>query len=294
MRKRIPYVVIVCPGHSGSTLLAMCLNAHPHLSVFGEFSTLARRAEQIISGERHGLCSFCDADCEVHTKAEISEIEQLYYAKNKYLRRAKSILFHSKFVTSIYEKTEARWLVDSSKSIRWARSLTRWHRRELDVKYIFLSRDGRSCINSWKRKNSDKPLSDVIRQWKKTVASIIVFKKELDPKDYVNIKYEDLACDPQAALSSICSFLNIGFVKEMLDYPSLPQHIVGGNAGARTRVNMVQKQSLNKGRKDIDWYIKQTQNFFYDERWKSELTGEELDLVTHSVGELNRILGYKK
>lgn len=287
---RPTYGLIVCPGHSGSTLLAMCLDSHPRVTVFGEFSTLAKRLKRIDSGRQNGLCSFCGVDCPVHTPAEVNRLRSIYLSRNRFgrwLERRR----HGAYLGWLARKLAAKVVIDSSKDISWAERTELIYGSRLKPRYIFLIRDGRGVVASHFR--SGRPADQAATKWKNEVNRLLDFKQTIEPERKIMIRYEELAARPGPTLEKVCRFLGLDYDPVMLDYPHQPHHIIGGNAGARVKVNLAQGQAVNQDRPDVDWYVEQESAFFVDQRWKTELAGPVFDQVTEIMEpELSR-LGYR-
>lgn len=286
--------VIVCPGHSGSTLLGMCLNSHTDVYTFGEFASLRKRFARIKSGQRKGLCSFCYAKCGVMNAREAKILKWCYYSRFHRAAYLKSILTHPLYIRYLSSKMHAKVVCDTSKSVSWASFANRYCRWGLDLKYIFLFRDPRGVITAHVRKQRD--IAESIESYKREMNQIFKFKEGLKNSHsggrYIDVKYEDFVRTPGRVLRDICTFMSLDFQESMIDYDQHEHHIVGGNDKARSRVKRNFNQAINYQKPDIEWYLGQENAFFLDERWKTELTkGQRTRIESDLNPEIER-LGY--
>ncbi len=81
-----------------------------------------------------------------------------------------------------------------------------------DVKVIFVSRDGRTCVRS-KMARTGQSLEHACTRWKYSIR-ILRFLQQRRDVCYI-LKYEDLVRNPEKKLKSICKFLKIAFSEDM-------------------------------------------------------------------------------
>jgi hypothetical protein len=269
-RKKRKMVVLVCPGHSGSTLLAMCLNCHPEISVIGELGSFRKR---LLDESRESLCPFHREDCEFWDKKRIKVLRHIwgrsfdiYPVKNIFL--ALSLLRTFIQIDKWFPNNTI--LVDTSKSASWALKTRRLACLLYDVKYVFLNRDPKALVASHLRKglSFDEALAIVERELK----DILKFKSTVVEQDKIYLSYEEFVNDPKDGLERLCASLFIEFDRNMLNYQMYRHHIVGGNAGPRKKAQEYQGYAASKTKAGIDFYEQQSANFFVDNRWKHELS----------------------
>lgn len=287
-------LTIVCPGHSGSTLLGMCLNSHSDIHTFGEFASLKKRFNRIRSGKRRGLCSFCYAKCEFLDSRVLSLLKLCYYSRLRQAAYLKSVLTHPLYVNYLARQTKARVVCDTSKSVPWAAFVDRYCRWGLDLKYIFLNRDPRGVIAAHIRKNRDIDAS--IANFKRVTDQMSGFREALKSREVeariFDIQYEKFAGNPEKVLKETCEWLGVEFEQDMLKYDQHEHHIVGGNDKARSMVKRNFNQSINYNKPDINWYLDQDGSFFLDERWKTELSNDQRARIEKELGAEIERLGY--
>lgn len=283
-------LTIVCPGHSGSTLLAMCLDTHSRIEFLGEFETIPRRLRMLDEGKRSGLCSFHHQDCPRFDAAGIERLRRAFPTGFSWRDRLRRLWAHPAYVRDFAASTGAQVVGDSSKGVAWAERLWRFYRWSLDLRFVFLFRDGRGVLSSHLRQGRET--DEEARRWRDTIRRIFAFRKRLPAQHYTTIRYEDLATDPAETLTQVCALLDLPFESTMLEYEKHPHHIIGGNAGARAKVRIAQQQQPDRNRKDIAWYAEKNSAFFLDERWKTELNRDTLQRAESIFGAEISALGY--
>jgi hypothetical protein len=185
-------VFIIAPVRSGSTLLRMLLNAHPELHAPHElhFRRLEVRASTSLAERSMGALDL-----------DRGELEHMLWDR----------LLHRELVKSgkrfIVEKTPSNAFVYKRLAACWP-----------DARFVFLQRHPVSVARSWheadpKKRNAEEAALDSLRYMNAADRA----RKGLS--GHV-VRYEDLTDDPAAALKGICTFLDIDFEPEMLEYGS--------------------------------------------------------------------------
>lgn len=140
---------------------------------------------------------------------------------------------------------------------------------ERDLRMILLVRDGRAVTASRMRRDGF-PMIDCATVWRnehlKRMAASATARA---PQKIVH--YEDLATDPRAVARDLCDWLGITFEEGMLDFRE-DSHNVGGNPMRHRKAET--KISL-------------------DDRWRAELTAEDLSTFDDIAGRMNERLGYR-
>ena len=85
--------------------------------------------------------------------------------------------------------------------------------------YIYLHRDGRDVACSFKKAIvGEKHVYHIARQWKSDQEKSLEVEQNIPSDRVINVKYRDLITDPESVLKKVCSFLNVPFNQNMLDY----------------------------------------------------------------------------
>ncbi len=158
-------------------------------------------------------------------------------------------------------------IVDSSKNFREAVEL---YRRWPDlVRVILLTRDGRGTYLS--SRSSGHSRSNSVNAWLSYYRrSLPLLESHIAQSSLLKMRYEDLASDPERVSRTLCAFVGISFEPGMINLAQTTRHLVAGN----------------------DTRFAPQKGIRLDERWRTELLGEELDFFERAGGDMNRRLGY--
>jgi len=184
-----------------------------------------------------------------------------------------SVLKGASNTISLYQAAASTWhksaIVDASKLPRKAVHL--YKKAPDKVRIIHLTRDSRGVAASRKASNLD--LRHSVQRWNyyHSLAKSLI-EKWILPEHVKRLKYEDFVNDPESHLRSICEWLDITYCEQMLDFTqTVESHSAGGNP---TRFNFAE------GIRPVD------------ERWRTLLSEEELQIVDDVCGDLSRKMGY--
>lgn len=169
-------------------------------------------------------------------------------------------------IEEVLAMTGAQVFIDESKNpVRYARLAAL---PELDVRPIYLTRDGRAVALSV-RKRGNKSWAPAIRSWVQINHSILRILNNTK-RPWLHIRYEDLCDNPTATLQSIHQFLGITPKSWPPTDSPRPHHILGNDM--RVRYNGTIQR---------------------DERWLNELNDQELSQFKHIGEPMNTLLGYR-
>ena len=159
-------------------------------------------------------------------------------------------------------------VVDSSKHYLEAAALYRSAPRR--TKVILLVRDGRAVFYSGLKRG--RPRHKALAAWQQTYERAVpLLERVVDPKDFLNVRYEDLAADPARELQRICRFIGVAFDAGMLEFRSRTHHVVNGN----------------------DMRLGRNAGIRVDESWRRSLSPADLEYFERRGGALNERLGYR-
>lgn len=240
MRPAYRFVFMVGHSHCGSTLLGRMLNMHPDVFCPGEVL-------RIDDSFRTGYPCSCDATLDqcpfwtprLHLVSEPAQRDYRNTTREDYNR--------------ILEHEQKRLLLDISKS-----KVYRMRRRLLDDQdagLIFLVRDTRGVMASILRRGNtfDHELRSYVK-WLKRFARM---ERALAGRA-LRVYYEDIAADPASALRTVCDFLGIDPVDDMLCPSRTEHHFIHAS---------------------ISPYTKTSDAIECDERWRAELRRDEIDRI---------------
>jgi len=191
-------------------------------------------------------------------------------------------------ISTICEITKADVAVDSSKTALRLKYLLR--NPELDVKVIRLIRDGRAIALTYMdptgfadakdptlrsggsgghREKKRLSMAQAAYQWRRCNEEAEHILCCMDKSQWIEVRYEKLCKDTSNTLVRLFEFLGLNPDKQAQEFRMVEHHIVGNGM----RLDTTSQISL-------------------DERWKSVLEPEELQLFDSIAGEINRSYGY--
>ena len=215
MEPGTPIPFVVGCGRSGTTILRLMLNAHPELAVPPESHFLRRVAERpdrttpagllesALSSERFADWGI-DAD-DVRTQASRRPPGSL--------AEATDLLFSS------YAQAHGkpRW---GDKTPPYVMCMDGLSKILPDARFVHIIRDGRDVALSYSSV-SFGPRDDPVAQaefWSRRVEAGRRSGERLGPDRYLEVRYEDLVGDSEAALTTICRSIDLPFDAGMLRY----------------------------------------------------------------------------
>lgn len=267
-------VFVLGAGHSGSTLLNLLLNGHSRAVGLCEVHTIHRYLRLPKDDPRnpltHPFWRRVAACWERRTGVSFSEIDVLS-PRWRQLRswsekeRARYVEQNRALFDCAAAVSEARVLADSSHN---RRRLWLLHRSgTIDLKIVHLIRDGRALVNSYARKYGSFGVG--FRRWFVPTLMGLCLRRRLPDAQWITVRYEDLAGNPEPTLRRICAFVGIEFEPAMLRYWEHEDVSIGGNR-------------LRRRKRPIR----------LDERWRWELSPVRRAAFTLAGGWLNALCGY--
>ncbi len=310
VKDRIPYVYMVASSFSGSTLLAMLLDAHPEIASIGEVSNIISRLV------RTGRCEEYPCACGV----PIRECEFYKAVQEELYTKGCDLDLHN-WGTMLGEHLGVRTnriLFGIPESASWAASVRdavfglvpayRRHIRQvferseavaravLDVsgKRVFV--DGSKAVNRAFHL-ANRPTLDLkvlhvvrdarafarsclkhggrispvsIRYWRRVHAVTRRLKDMLPSDAYYVFRWEDFCAAPEESLHQLCGFVGVGR-EEMLSRVNERKHHVIGN----------------------EIRLKPVPGIRSDESWRHVLTRDQVRMVERIAGDVNRSFGYE-
>jgi hypothetical protein len=175
-------------------------------------------------------------------------------------------------VEVLQELGDAKVVVDSSKAGLQLKYLLR--NPALDIKIIHLIRDGRAVSLSLighglRRATRPKTVSAAAREWRRSNEAAECLLRRLPKSQWLQVQYEELCRTPEAVLRKTCAFLGLNPDPLNLDFRSRQQHILGN-----------------------EMRLKSTSEIRLDERWRTQLSAEDLEVFRAEAGPLNQRYGY--
>jgi Sulfotransferase family len=304
---RSSFVFMMAHSFSGSTLLAFLLGAHPEVATVGEmyispgFDTDSYTCS---CGEPIGDCPFWravsrrmeargvpfdirTADTSFRTDGALDGLvhrlvtaephgplfEAARHAALRLLPRTRRevqrrLRINEALVRTVTDLCGATTFVDASK--RPGRLLLLNQIPSFDTRVIHLVRDGRGVTRSTAR-NLGRTVEEGARSWAASLRSAERVRRRFSDDRWLVVRHEDLCRDPEAELARIFRFLGVEPGFRVQDFRAAGQHIIGN----RMRLSATSEVCL-------------------DERWKTELTPEQIRTVERIAGAELRRYGYER
>jgi hypothetical protein len=241
-RLRFRTVFVLGIGHCGSTLLGRIVNMHPDVLCVGE---LLRLGEALENPDEHCSCGALLRECSFWSPWIHGLPDRI---KRNYRKWSPTLL------NKIRELEGHELLLDLSKA-RAYRLSKRW--RDADIGYILMLRDPRGIMRSSVARGGDlKGSLKVHRKWMGRFCDFA----EKNPSRCLTIYYEDLVSRPEVHIKKVCDFIGLDFLEEMIRPEIGLHHFVSSNYSA---------------------YIRNTVGFRLDERWRTELTDQQVHLISN-------------
>jgi len=304
---------ICAAGHSGSTLLDLLLGSHSRATSLGEVTQLPKNLALNTSctcGSPVRACDFWKAVAQSLAKrlnidmlshpyaldlgfidarvvVDVARQTRLYalwrklvtgmmYASwrynlpiptpfaNIYIKAMDNNL---SLYDAVREVSGCSVIVDSTK--HYMKAVGLYRQAPENTRVILLTRDGRGVFYSNLKRGFGQKAS--LESWLTHYARALpLFEKQLPPSAVMQVRYEDLCCDPASTLERICSFVGLAFEPTMLDFSQHKHHIANGN----------------------DMRFLASSEIRCDERWREEMSQEDITYFKRSAWEMNCRLGY--
>jgi len=322
--KKQQLIYLAAASHSGSTMTAMLLGAHPDLCSVGELKAahLGNKGSYLCScktlvtecdfwqgvstrmTERGQTFSILDAQTDIRTHATPYMLKLLKpLVRSPFMELIRdSLLFlsptwrkqfpilqkrNADYIAAIAAQSGAEAVVDSSKiGIRLKYLLKN---EELDIKVIWVVRDGRGVSLAYKNpseyadaknpklrgggagktQEKGRGIEHGAHEWVRCNQETQAVLATMDKDKWMQGHYEDISNDTEKTLDKIFEFIGVDPTKKRLDFKAVEHHVDG-----------------NGMRLDDSDEIK------LDDRWRTELTKEELAQFELVAGNYAHSLGY--
>lgn len=259
MNKKITVLYILGYGHSGSTLLNSILATSNNVFSAGEIINFENK-KKFVRNNDNSFRSFCDCgkkidNCDfwksIYNKYEHSN----FTSKNSLLVYIKLFLnsfFNIKFkkfekgsndfsfLEDILSTSQKKYgknisiIVDSSKSLERLNIL--YSNPEIDLKVIFLTRDGRAVVNSLQKKN-EFFIYTFIKWFLNNFLMSRYVKKKIKSDNLMNLSYDLFAKDPHRYIDLINRKFGLLIDKDSYveKVNSIQFHNLGGNSSRKKK-----------------------------------------------------------
>ncbi len=279
-KKKIPVIMLVGEGHSGSTLLDLIMDSHSQVVGVGELSHYDKHLKL------GGLCS-CGRlikDCKFWQKVfedvDSSKLPLIYRKKGDFLCN-KNIYFYYKdsekkldrvdytntaeqVYKNILQFSGKKIVFDSSKDYDRAEALIKFN-QNLDITLLHLVRDGRGVAYSNIKLGRNG--YEFMKKWMISNLKIELVKKRNKNVRNIFILYEDFVKNPERVLKYILNQVDLSFEDKMLNFGNVIHHQPGGNFNLRIKAK--------------------TDEIKLDEKWKRKMSLKDKIIFNILFGWLN-------
>ncbi|QNI87049.1 sulfotransferase protein family [Synechococcus sp. ROS8604] len=247
LRPTIAY--ITSRPHSGSTLLALLMNAHSKVISVGELKQLLHHQTCTCHGLPPEKCPFwSQVDARVYESVglHLYELDLIDGDDDaKFLRDNEALYMALALVSG------CSIIVDSSKTLRRLKRLRKaiGDGAQFDLIPINLRRGAFGTLNSVRRKGRD--LSAPIDGYCK---SFFETRKQLKNVHHVDIQYEYLARNPRRELARVMGEMGLVFEESQLQWRNAVIRDVGGNRMRQGSSDLIRLDE--SWRRELNWRLK--------------------------------------
>ena len=285
-KSQLPMFFIIGRPRSGTTLLRLLFEAHPHVLIPPEspfIINLYKKYGKVTSWDDVMVKDFCD-DLFQQRYFDKWLIDKEMLLNNLLGEKGENTFQHMVrkvclSYTSVFKKEDIQMIGDKNP----ANSLFVERILELfpDAKIIHITRDYRDNYLSLIKVNFEVPIVPlVVYRWKFAYNRLQKLK-ESHPGLIYTIKYEDLAADPENQFREVCSFLGVEFDARVLTFYQKKAEVEIAYAGSED-IALVHKSLFNPISTDRI------------NLWKSEMTDREIRVADLVAGKTADRAGYER
>lgn len=281
-----PFFFIIGRPRSGTTLLRLLFESHPHLTIPPESPFI------IIHYKKYGKITLWDEATirqfveDLYTTRYFDKwlIDKELLTKQLLARQGKAtfqemVLEVYKAYKSVYEKEDIRMIGD--KNPMYSLYPARIHQLFPESKIIHITRDYRDNFLSLINVNFEVPIVPiVIYRWKYALKKMWKLREE-NPGLVYSIRYEDLVADPELHTRRLCDFLGIEFDPSVLAFYEKKD----------------EAQALYSGNQDLTKIHKSLFNPISTEKvnkWQTDMTPRQIKIADLVMGSTAEKAGYQR
>ncbi len=283
--KQIPFVLIIGRPRSGTTLLRTMLDAHPNIKIPLE-SPFIKNLNPLYGNK----VFWTKNDLEIFYNVLLKQPQfNLWAVDHENLK--KNILSAEGKITfgelckliyseniSFFEKEEIKVLAD--KNPPYTLYIPKLFKVFPEARFIYITRDYRDNILSMINVDFERPwVASLAYRWKYYNKKFLKAQKK-NPDKFFVIKYEDLVTSPEKYLTEICTFLNIPYSLNMLNYHSKEKEVL----------HIYPQELINRYHKSLFEPISPKKV----DQWKIKMKDSDIRKADLIVGKYAEIMGYKR
>ncbi len=278
--KDMQAIQMIGTQRSGSNLLRVMLNQFKEVSA-PHPPHILQRFYPLLSGYgdlelKENMMRLIEDVCQL---VELNPVkwEQIRLDRNIIFKQCKQYTLTEIF-RIIYEENASSenasiWVCKSMANIQFADQL---ESDNLDMKYIYLYRDGRDVACSFKKAIvGEKHVYHIAKQWAKNQQACLALINKFDSTRFLSLSYENIILHPEIEMKRVSEFLNIDFNPQVFDFYKSSESKNTASAGEMWE--NVSKPILSS-------------NF---NKYKKLLTSEEIKIFEKLAGKTLQTLGYQ-
>ena len=273
------FIQFIGTQRSGSNLLRTMLNQLPEIS--------APHPPHILKTFEHILPIYGDLNDNANFESLVNdvclwiELNPVTWQTSKFDRSKIKDRCEENTLIALFYAVYSYYAESQNSVYTCCKSMSNVHQyRDLEAAglnpwYIYLHRDGRDVACSFKKAIvGEKHVYHIARQWKSDQEKSLEAEQNIPSDRVINVKYRDLITDTESILRKVCSFLNVPFNQNMLDYFHAEESLKTARSG-----KMWQNLSQPIMAGNYNKYLK-------------ELTPEEIRIFENVAGDTLEKLGY--
>lgn len=228
--KPLKLLYVLGVGHCGSTVLNLAADHHPDMMGLGEIAGLmdldnpdiAKNPVWAAAAEAFRAATPKDGAALQFNPPQIKVSDVLTGNRPPAAWAEENI----RFLRDLQKTTGCDVLVDSSKE--WRRLWGLLEAKNVDIKVVYLTRDGRGVLNAYQRKYGTWK-EGAKRLVKIDIAAFLLRRLHVRSDNWMTLRYEDLAHDPEKACKRLCQHMGLDFDAAMLTPDTKTYRGLGGN-----------------------------------------------------------------
>jgi hypothetical protein len=195
-KNQLPIFIIGCP-RSGTTLVRVILDSHPHICCGPEMHVISALES-----------------CQKQITSKWKQLKPYGVSKDEFNKKISEIytVFLNRYVE---EKKKKRWAEKTPENIFYVSFIDTLFP---NCQFINVLRDGRDVVTSFKKRWGKAAIITGIKQWNKSAELTCSYRKQFSSDRYFEVKYENLVQRPEEETKKMMGFLGEEWTDELLNH----------------------------------------------------------------------------
>jgi hypothetical protein len=170
--------------------------------------------------------------------------------------------------------------------------------RKIRVKHIRVVRDGRAICRSYVQNNPGTEFRWTVKKWFLPAAES--FRFDEGDSGVLHVRYEDVVRDQFSAIEKFGAFLGLTYPDNFYRFWEFEHHMAAGNAHLCGMIRRFQQDKAFSGRRqqfyenEYHRLHREPEKPLFDEKWRTELSRQDLLLFDSFAGSANESWGYTR